>query len=433
MNPWPIVLAALVRYRYTVLAFIVLIVTGTALSVAIVSQERALKSGSARAAEKFDVVVAPVGSRTDALLTSVYLRPGSSRLLSSTMTAKVLNDERAAFASPLAFGDSHQRAPVVGATASLVTHLSGNELAEGRVFAKINEAVAGASVRLAVGDHFTPSHGTHENADTGHASGHDVDITVVGRMAATGSPWDRAIVVPVELVWDLHGLLHSHEEHNNNAAVGGAGHSEEGNHKADGHAQDDNHPEHEIGGRYVEGETPGIPAAVLKARTVADAYRLRQKYNTDESMAFFPAEVLIELYKTLGDVRELMTLMALVTQALVMLSIIASVLILFRLLMPQFVTLRAIGAPKLYIFFIAWGFIAVLFTVGVTIGLGTGYLLSLGLSAVLENRIGIALRPLIGKQELLLALSIWLLGMIIALLPAWYLQRRPLAVAMKTY
>ena len=421
MNPWPIVLAALIRYRFTVLAFIVLIVAGTALSVAIVSQERALKSGSAQAAEKFDVVVAPVSSRTDALLTSVYLQPGSARLLSPEVTAEVLNDPRAAFTSPLAFGDSFEGAPLVGATAPLVTHLSNDALREGRVFTAINEAVVGAAVPLQLGANFTPAHGTHEGADLDHAEGHDVEITVVGRMAATGSPWDRAIVVPVELVWDLHGLLHAEGEAQAEGENGGHEH------------EDHDHAAHAIGGPYVAGQTPGVPAAVLKAGSVADAYRLRQAYNTDTSMAFFPAEVLIQLYQTLGDVRELMTLMALVTQALVMLAIVASVLILFRLLLPQFVTLRAIGAPRLYIFLIAWGFIAVLFTLGVSLGLGFGYLLSLGLSAIIEQQIGIALRPAIGREEALLAGGIWMLGLVIALLPAWYLQSRPLAQAMKAY
>src|SRR5690606_40294039 len=114
MNPWPIVFASLMRFRYTALAFIFLILAGTALSVAITSQERALRSGSANAAEKFDLVVSPVGSRTDALLTSVYLQPGSSRLLSPEITASLLNDEQASFVSPLAFGDSHRGYPIIG-------------------------------------------------------------------------------------------------------------------------------------------------------------------------------------------------------------------------------------------------------------------------------------------------------------------------------
>lgn len=408
MNPWPIIRAALVRYRWSVLAFVFLIIVGTAISVAIISQERALKSGSARAAEKFDVVVAPVGSRTDALLTSVYLQPGSARLLSPEMTATVLNDERASFSSPLAFGDSHRGYPMVGATAELTAHLSDGVLPEGRPFERINEAVIGASVDLPIGYVFTPSHGTHVTADLDHADGHDVEITVTGRMLPTGSPWDRAIVVPVELVWDVHGLL--------NRPEGEHGHD---------------HDEMKLGGPYLASEIPGIPAAVLRVEKVADAYRLRQQYNTDESMAFFPAEVLIQLYQTLGDVRQLMTIMAVVTQALVMLSVIASVQILFRLLAPQFVTLRAMGAPRAFIFYTVWGFVAVLFSVGVLIGLGLGYILSIGLSTIIEHQINVALRPTIGQAEFLLAFVIWVLGMVVALLPAWNLQREKLSQAMK--
>ena len=101
--------------------------------MAIISQERALRTGSARAADRFDLVVAAPGSRTDALLTSVFLQPGSARLLSPEVTAQLLNDPNASFVSPLAFGDSIRGAPVVGVTAPLVEHLS-NGLAEGRVF-----------------------------------------------------------------------------------------------------------------------------------------------------------------------------------------------------------------------------------------------------------------------------------------------------------
>jgi hypothetical protein len=78
MNPWPVIRAALTRYRFSALAFVLLVAAGVSLSVAIVSQERALRSGSARAADRFDMIVAPRGSRTDALLTGVRRRFRSS-------------------------------------------------------------------------------------------------------------------------------------------------------------------------------------------------------------------------------------------------------------------------------------------------------------------------------------------------------------------
>ncbi|NBS96357.1 MAG: ABC transporter permease, partial [Betaproteobacteria bacterium] len=49
MNPWPVIRAALLRYRFSALAFVLLVAAGVALAVAILSQERALRSGSARA------------------------------------------------------------------------------------------------------------------------------------------------------------------------------------------------------------------------------------------------------------------------------------------------------------------------------------------------------------------------------------------------
>jgi len=119
--------------------------------------------------------------------------------------------------------------------------------------------------------------------------------------------------------------------------------------------------------------------------------------------------------------------------ALVLLAIIASVLILFRLLTPQFVTLRALGAPRRYVFAIAWGFTASLMASGVALGLAGGYALSFAVSAALARNTGVALQPALGEAELLMALAMLVIGLLLATLPAWRLQRVPLAQAMKDY
>ncbi|MCG2592909.1 ABC transporter permease [Ramlibacter sp. XY19] len=405
MNPWPVIRAALVRYRYSALAFVVLVAAGVTLAVAILSQERALREGSARAADRFTLIVAPPGSRTDALFTGVFLRPGSSQLLSGTLTAALLNDTRAAFVSPLAFGDSHHGAPVVGAIAPLVEHLS-QGLAEGRVFATRNEAVVGALSDLKIGDTFRPAHGVqHGGAQHGgddKLDAHDTALQVVGRMRPTGSPWDRAVVIPVETVWALH-------------------------QRPTGHAPDSP----QLGPPFDPAYTPGIPAAVVHTPRIATAYQLRAAYTGKESMAFFPAEALLQLYSVLGDMRQLMSLLAIVTQALVLAAIVSSVFILFRLLAPQFVTLRALGAPRRYVFAIAWGFTALLVGAGVLAGLAGGYALSFGIGSWLARSTGVALQPRLGEAEVLVALAIFVVGLLLATLPAWRIQRTDLAAALK--
>jgi putative ABC transport system permease protein len=364
-----------------------------------------LRTGSARAADRFDLIVAAPGSQTDALLTSVFLRPGAPRLLAPEVTTRLLNDRSAAFVAPLAFGDSYRGAPIVGTTAALIAHLS-DGLAEGRVFAARTEAVVGAASRLDVGTTFRAVHGVHDDEDheaksEANLHEHGATITVVGRMKPTGSPWDRAIAVPVELVWVLHGLPDGHEP--------GA---------------------ETIGPPFAPERTPGIPAAVVRPESIATAYRLRSAYTTAESMAFFPAEALRSLYSVLGDMRRLMSLLALVTQALVLLAIMASVLILFRLLSPQFVTLRALGAPRCYIFAVAWSFTAFLVFVGTLLGVTGGYGLSFAISRWLAGETGIALSPTIGSAETAIAASVLTIGLALAILPAWLMQRRSLAEAL---
>ena len=62
MNPWLVVKAGLVRHRTPYALFVLLIAVAVALGVAVSAQEAALRIGSARAADKFDLVVAAPGS-----------------------------------------------------------------------------------------------------------------------------------------------------------------------------------------------------------------------------------------------------------------------------------------------------------------------------------------------------------------------------------
>jgi putative ABC transport system permease protein len=147
-------------------------------------------------------------------------------------------------------------------------------------------------------------------------------------------------------------------------------------------------------------------------------------------MAFFPAEALARLYSVMGDLRQLMSLLAIVTQALVLMAIVMGVLLLFRFLVPQLITLRALGAPRLFIAAIAWGFTATLVLTGVLLGLGAGYGLSYGVSQWLAADTGVELTPTLASSEYLIAASILATGWILALLPAYVVQRRSLAISL---
>lgn len=52
--------------------------------------------------------------------------------------------------------------------------------------------------------------------------------------------------------------------------------------------------------------TPGLPAILVKPKSIADAYKLRQDYRSNTTLAVFPGEVLTNLYATLGDAKRVL-------------------------------------------------------------------------------------------------------------------------------
>ncbi|WP_321340142.1 ABC transporter permease [Breoghania sp.] len=404
MNPLPLVLATLRRNPVTTVTFMALIAAAVALGVAITAQERALKRGSAHAADRFDLVIAAPGSQTDAMLKSVFLRTGTIELLKPEVVARVFSEPRAKIVAPIAFGDSHDGAPIIGSVPDFVSHLSGGSLAEGRVFTDHEEAVVGFASPLKIGDTFHPTHGHGRMGDEGgdDAHQHGAEITVVGRMAPTGSPWDAAIVVPVELTWELHSLPNGHEKGSD-----------------------------QVGPPYLSERLPGVPALVVKPDSVAAAYGLRSRYKAQDSTAFFPAEVLVELYALLGDMRSLMNVMALATQTLVIVAILAGIMVLLRLYRVQFSILRALGAPRAFIFLTIWSYVALIVTVGALAGLALGMGLAGTVSAAFTAETGIALQASLGGTELALVGAIIAIGMAVATVPAALLYRKPVIDALR--
>ena len=402
MNPLPLVLATLRRHRAAFALFTLLIACAVALGAAVSASERALRQGSARAADRFDLVAAAPGSRLDVALTAIYLKPGTVPLLNAAAAARILAEPRAEIAAPIAFGDSFHGAPVVGTVAAFVDHLSGG-LAEGRLFKSAGEAVVGAASPLRLGETFRPVHGLHEHGadadDDGDEHEHAVDITIVGRMKPTGTPWDRAIIVPVEQVWQVHGLPAGH-------APG----------------------ETRIGPPFDPAFVSGVPAIVLKPGSVSAAYGLRNVLRTDASMAFFPAEVLTDLYSAMADVRALMSAFAIAAQALVALAVLAALAALFALNRRQFATLRILGAPRRFFIAGVWIYVALIIVCGAALGLALGIGAAAALSGWIARETGVAMAAQIGAAEVRLALAFTGAGLALALIPALLAARgEPLA------
>lgn len=390
----PLLGALLRRQAWISGVFIVLIAVSVGIGVGLIAQERGIREGTARAADKFELIVAAPGSEFTAMLAAVYLQPSAVPLLDGSAYARVANHPRADLVAPLAFGDSFEGAPVVGSTPQFVAYL-GDGLAAGRIFENEREAVVGARVTLRVGDSFVPQHGTGETGQGGGHEGYGYDV--VGRMPMTGTPWDRALIVPVESVWSLHGLVNGHSR------------------DWDG----------TLGPPFDPDRFPGTPAALVKADSLGAAYGMQAQFNSDSTMAFFPGTVLSRLHALMGDVRQVMSILAIVTQVLVTAGVLAGLMMLTRLLSRRLALLQALGAPRRFIFAITWSFAATLIAIGAGLGIAVGLIVASAISSAITAQTDILVSATLGWREVQLVAGFISLTATLALLPAWLTMNRP--------
>ena len=406
MNPWPVVLADLRALKWVAWLAPLLIAIAVAIGIAVSAQEAGIRRGSTQAADDFDLVIGAPGSQTQLVLTAVYLQPEALPLIDGSVLNALAADARVRGVAPIAFGDVVRGYPVVGTTAGFVTRWGRIAAAEGRVFAAEGEAVVGADVKLALGATMTPAHATAGHRNPLGVAGPEeeshrhegVAYTVVGRLPRLGSPWDRAILVPIESVWETHGL--------------GNGHATDGA---------------PLGAPFDAAAVPGVPAVVIKPGSVADAYALRGTYRRGGTMALFPAEVLVSLYRTLGDVRDVLVAASALNDVLIFAAVAMLLLALAGLRRRRYAVLRALGASRGYVLLTVWLGAVVLLAAGCLAGLALGGGAAWLVAWIAESRTGLDVPVAIGAGDLMLIGLLIGTASVLSLVPAWSAFRTSVA------
>lgn len=408
------IVADLKRHWLGALALVLLVALATALSVAVTLQERALRLGSARAADHFDLVIGAAASETQLVLSSVFLQTSLLPLMEGHVLEKLSHDPRVAWAAPVGFGDSYKNYPIIGTTSKLVETLS-PQLASGRMFTAHHEAIVGAHVDVNAETAIVPLHG---NAGEGGHHHNEITYKMVGRMAPTGGAWDNAILVPIEAVWAVHGMKHDHADE----------HEHEHEHEHDAHAEHehdhaDAHNEQPLLTSFEQGAA-GVPAIIVKPKTIADAYKLRQEYRGNGTTAVFPAEVLTNLYAMLGNAKSILMFVALGTQILIGCALVFVVLLHIGERRRQIGALRALGASRGKIFTLVWSEIAILLSAGILSGWLIGYMASKILSRIVTQSSGFAMPVAFEVQDIHNMIAMLIIASVIGLLPACLAYRQ---------
>ena len=318
---------------------------------------------------------------------------------------------------PIGFGDSWRGHPVVGVTPAFVRHLASGAIGEGNLFEHLDEVVVGVDVPLALGASFHPTHGMVESPQ---AQGHDFSYRVVGRLPRLGNPWDRAIVAPIEAIWWIHSLPVGHVV-------------DEARLYPDGPDGAPDWSAVPLGPPWVEAELTGVPAIVVEPTSSAAGYQLRQLYRTRTgTTAIFPAEVLVQLYSLLGDVRDLMAAVSFLTQILVIAAVLLAVIASLAQRRRQIAVLRALGASRAYVFATVWLGVALILVAGSLLGLVLGYTAALILSHIFAARTALALPVTLSGPEYLLIVAIIVVGVVLATVPAALGYRQSVSASLRS-
>jgi putative ABC transport system permease protein len=359
--------------------------TATALVVPLLSRQ--VERGAQDAAQVFDLLITAKGSPSQAVLSSLFYLDVPIGNLPYSEYLRLKSDPRTLRAVPLGFGDNYRGLPIVGTdTHFFEQRLKPGEepyfrVQEGQMFARPFEVLLGRQAALQtglkIGDTFRSAHGLEDHRAQGvEADEHEATYRVVGLLAATGGPIDRAVITPIESLWQIHGQLSP-------------------------------------GSR-------GVTAVLYTAARLNDLYSVAAQTNARPlAQAVFPGQVFAQLRGVVlqgqAAYAGLSLLMLMLAGLTVWLSVHASGLERAR----SVALLRALGAGRGTVF----GVVLTETALVVLLGLGLGVLLSLGLGqlagGILGERLGFSLpAPTLEPALLLRVLWLFPLGLLAALPPA---------------
>lgn len=424
------------RQSKTIFAALTLLLA-LALSVAcsVIQTERMVKEASIRAADQFDILAGARASRTGLLMGTVYLRDEPLALTPMSAVETIMHKPQdVAWWAPIALGDRVGESVLVGTTLEFVTQGGTRSPIAGRVFACAHEAVAGAHTPFQVGQKVHPTHGRA----LGHE--HQEEFTITGILPETGTPWDRAVLIPIEALWAMHGEHHHHDDEVETAThASEPKHIEEREHAGDDdHKHDHDHAEPLEHWKHEDlTQLPGASAFVIKPTNMAGAYRIRQallngsasdpKGQVVNLMGVFTGEALLELFAQFDNAAAALKAFAASSVCTSLLAALLTGFVLARLRERQLKLLRTLGAPRRYIICAVWTAVttAVVSACVLALAMGTG-LTELAARAI-EHQTAVSMHAALGWDEVQMLLMTSIVGALFAALPAWAIGRSKLA------
>lgn len=412
MNLLKLAWASLANRRYTAILTLATIAISVTLLLAVERVQQEARKSFASTISGTDLIV---GGRTGAvqlLLYSVFRIGDATNNIRWESYQQIIRQPSVSWAVPISLGDSHRGWRVVGTTTGFFEHYRYGEkrevrFAEGAPFADLYDVVLGAevadSLNYRLGQEVVVAHGTGRVSFVNHT---DKPFRVVGILARTGTPVDRALYVSLEAIEAIHVDF-----------VSGV----------------------QLPGRKISAEqaramdlTPKqITAVYLGLKTPVAAFALQRtinQYRGEPLMAILPGATLQQLWSLVGVAENALTIVAAFVVVAGLLGMLSTMLSGLALRRREMAILRSVGARPHQVLALLVLESAVLTLLGIVVGVLLLYL-GIAVSAPwVETRYGIALGlgPL-SLESLKLLAGVAVAGVLVGLWPGIKAYRDALA------
>lgn len=368
----------------------------------------------ARDARGFDLVVGAKGSPLQLILSSIYHVDIPTGNISVAEANHLRQHPQIKQAIPLALGDSYHGFRIVGTEASYIHHYQA-EFAEGAMFSKPMQAVLGANVAVQTGltlnASFAGSHGLSESSDV-HANS---PYQVVGVLKPTGSVLDRLILTPVESVWKVHGSESHHHHHEGDEEEAHEEHDHE--HHVD--QENGEHKGHEKSENEIEASDE-ITALLVTYNSKIAAVTMPRAINRGTSMqAASPAYETARLLSLLGMGLDALKFFGGLLMASAVIGMLVAVYQSMQERRYDAALMRIMGASRITLVKQIVIEIGILLAVGILAGLFISHLALAALPVMLDSLKDMGFAPFYFlPAEISIAAGLFVIGLIVALLPA---------------
>lgn len=427
MNAAHIVLRNLRRRPLATALTALSVALGVALYTSVGALRDAGERGFLRAAAISDQVVGAKGSPLQLVLNAVYHLGMSPGNVPYELWEELREKPGVAWAVPVAVGDSFRGARVVGVTddffakvrlsgageegeplrfaAGAAFEHSADEFArlrahlleaheheeqgghdEHAAHPELRKAVVGAeaarSCGLRVGARFRPAHDVSGVA--GAPEHEEAEAEVVGVLAPTGTPIDRAIYVPIALYYAI-----------------------------EGHAPTADTPE---GGAR---DPRGLSAIYLRTRPGMYQIRIWRELNDrHDAQSARPADEVRSLFAVVGGIQRLLSAVSTLVLVVALIGVMVALYNTMGARRREFAILRALGARRRALLGLVTAESALIALIGGASGIGLSALAITFGAEMLQARTGVAVAAAPGVADLLLLAVVTAAGALAGLVPA---------------